>query len=501
LLRLGKELEGWQLAHDVQAKDEFNVVAYNLVTLHDTLVKFATVEDEHFVVRMDAREAKLYGHAVLQLLNAAREHLNSKYAVDLDDRVTVEIFPQQQDFAIRTFGLPGGAGYLGVCFGRLITANSPSSQGSNPSNWMSVLWHEYCHVVTLEKTHNRMPRWLSEGISVYEERQRNSAWGEQLTPTYRQMILGDDWTPVSQLSSAFLRPKTPAHLQFAYYESSLVVEFLVEQFGFDTLLRVLTDLGAGMPIKESLERYTGSITAFEQQVLQYARAKAQDLAPELDFAKVDVPTERTEIPAFVSQHPTNYSVLRAAAEFLIQQKRWQEAKLPLRELFRRFPRDASTGNAAARLAEVHRQLAEAADEQQMLEHWANIDPDATPAYARLMEIHAAAKNWNQVRDCARRMLSVQPHLPMGHEMLAAASRELGDVEELVRSLQALLEFEPADPALAHYSLAAALRQTGEVQRAKRHTLIALEYAPRYRNAHRLLLELVQQEPPPTGKPQ
>ena len=33
----------------------------------------------------------------------------------------MEIFPQQKDFAIRTFGLPGGAGFLGVCFGTVVT--------------------------------------------------------------------------------------------------------------------------------------------------------------------------------------------------------------------------------------------------------------------------------------------------------------------------------------------------------------------------------------------
>ena len=37
--------------------------------------------------------------------------------------------------------------------------------------------------------------------------------------------------PVSQLSSAFLKPKTPMHLQFAYYESSMVVEYVVERWG------------------------------------------------------------------------------------------------------------------------------------------------------------------------------------------------------------------------------------------------------------------------------
>ena len=89
----------------------------------------------------------------------------------------VEIFPQKKEFAVRTFGLPGADGLLGVCFGRVITANSPASQGEHPSNWEAVLWHEFCHVVTLSKTHNKMPRWLSEGISVYEEGQAGSRLG------------------------------------------------------------------------------------------------------------------------------------------------------------------------------------------------------------------------------------------------------------------------------------------------------------------------------------
>ena len=69
--------------------------------------------------------------------------------------VIVEIFPQSKEFAVRTFGLPGADGLLGVCFGRVITANSPASQGANPSNWEAVLWHEFCHVVTLSKTQTR----------------------------------------------------------------------------------------------------------------------------------------------------------------------------------------------------------------------------------------------------------------------------------------------------------------------------------------------------------
>ena len=105
-----------------------------------------------------------------------------------------------------------------------------------------MLWHEFTHVITLTLTKNKMPRWLSEGISVYEERQARGNWGEQMRPRYRAMILGEDLVPLSQLSGAFLRPKSPVHLQFAYYESALVVEFLVGRFGLPALKEVLDDL-------------------------------------------------------------------------------------------------------------------------------------------------------------------------------------------------------------------------------------------------------------------
>ena len=40
----------------------------------------------------------------------------------------MEIFAEQKDFGVRTFGMPDNPGFLGVCFGCVITANSPASQ-------------------------------------------------------------------------------------------------------------------------------------------------------------------------------------------------------------------------------------------------------------------------------------------------------------------------------------------------------------------------------------
>ena len=119
----------------------------------------------HFIVRMDPHEADIYGADALALLERAHATLAKKYGLTLRDTTIVEIFPDQKDFADPHVRPAGGAGYLGVCFGRVDHGQQPRRRRPGiPPNWEAVLWHEFCHVVTLTKTKNKMPRWLSEGI-------------------------------------------------------------------------------------------------------------------------------------------------------------------------------------------------------------------------------------------------------------------------------------------------------------------------------------------------
>ncbi len=498
LLRLGDVQEGWQRAELVYDVDAYNIVAHNLVQLKDTMARFATLENESFIVRMDAREAAIYGGRVLRLLEQAKQALGEKYDQVIDEPVTIEIFPQQQDFAIRTFGLPGGQGFLGVCFGRVITANSPASQGTTPSNLDSVLWHEFCHVITLQKTHNRMPRWLSEGISVYEERQRNPAWGQSMDALYRSLIVGGELTPVSQLSGAFLQPKSALHLQFAYYESSLVVQYLVDKYGQEVLNRILTDLGIGMPINESLGRYTGDIAALDKEFEAYARQLADEFAPQANWDEANVARDAglEQWQAWLEQHPNNVPALRQYATRLIAAEQFEEAESVGRTLVDLCPLDYGPSSGHALLAAVYRKLQKTPEELEHLEAIASHSDDDLDTYQRLLDLHQEAGNWPAVAVSAERMLAVNPLIPAPHRLRARAAEELQDAQAAVESYQALLKMDPADPAGLHYQLAHHLQQLQRLDAARRHVLMALEEAPRFQDAHRLLLDLV----PPAAAP-
>lgn len=497
LLRLGQEEKGWKLANEVYAADGYNIFAHNLVALHESLAKFRTLEADGIELRMDAREAEIYGHRVLSLLRRAKRDLCAKYDVALPAPIIVEMFPNQEDFAIRTFGLPGGAGFLGVCFGTVITANSPASQAAHPTCWEATLWHEFCHVVTLNKTHNKMPRWLSEGISVFEERQADPTWGQTINPVYRKMLLGDELTPVSELSGAFLHPRSGQHLQFAYFESSLVVEYLVEKHGFETLQKILVDLGNGVTINDTLARHTGSLDELDLAFAGFARQRAIEMAPNADWSEPELPKRIAPansglLATYLKEHPNNYAALQRQARQLISEKKFAEAKQPLETMRKLYPNDASGDGHLVLLARVHRELKEAPQERATLESLVKLNDDSIDLFARLTELTSQAKEWEATRQLVQRWLAVSPLQPAPHRLAAAAAEELRDHGLAIGSYRALLLLDPIDVADLHLKMATALQRSGDLSAAKRHVLLALEEAPRFRAAHQRLLEILQE---------
>jgi Flp pilus assembly protein TadD len=503
LLRLGDEKEGWDLALEVAAQDEYDVTAYNLSTLKATTDKFTSLTNEHFILRMDPREAEIYGQRALALLTKAHRELTKKYKTKLTRTTRVEIFPDQNDFGVRTFGMPDNPGFLGVCFGSLITANSPASASGNHSNWEAVLWHEFAHVITLTMTQNKMPRWLSEGISVYEELAKNPSWGQTMTPQYKGFINDGDLTPVSKLSLAFLRPKTSAHLQFAYYEAYLVVDFIVREFGQDALTKILKDLGDGLWINESIARHCQPMEEIDKAFEEYVEALAKNFGGKLDFKNPDPKGEDKLMDMARKQidwsglNSNNYYLLTKQAIDALKADRLDEAATAIKKLIEELPDFTGNDSPLWLKAQLHRAREEFDDERRTLTKLALVDGDSLEVYKRLIEIEVERENWTSVKRNAERHLAVNPLIPEPHQFLAIASEHTDDKAEAISAWETVLRFDPPAPARVFYRLA---KLHEDPKLAKRNVLKALEEAPRYRDAHRLLLKLNQPKPKSKSKP-
>ena len=97
MLRLGNEEQGWKTAHDIYEKDAYNIEAYNLVTLDDTMKKFRTLSTEDFIVRMTESEAVVFGDMVQDLLQEVKATLCDKYGLKLKGPGPVERGARRQD--------------------------------------------------------------------------------------------------------------------------------------------------------------------------------------------------------------------------------------------------------------------------------------------------------------------------------------------------------------------------------------------------------------------
>lgn len=493
LLRLGEEDEAWKLAAEIRDKDGYNVQAHNIGLLEKEIARHAIHRDADFILKMPARERDIYGERALALLREAKTVLAAKYGLELRRPVLVEFFPAQQDFAIRTFGHLGGQGMLGACFGSVVTMNSPGSLAHGRSNWESTLWHEFCHVITLSVTKNRMPRWLSEGISVHEERLRDPAWGMTMTSQFRKMIVEDgDLTPLTELSSAFMAPETEDHLMLAYYLSSVAVDFLIRRYGMDKFQAILKDIAEGKRINAAIAARTEEITKVDEAFKAHVTGIVAAFEAGLDWKKPEPedldPTSPGALEEFVKKNPRNHWALNRRLAELMKNEKWEEAVAAADNLIKLVPEDFGTTSAHEAKVTALRELGRAKEEAEELRVIAAKNSDATSAYLRLIELAAAERRWDEVIANAARVFAMNPFLKTPQLQLARALEAAERTDEAAVVCRRLLLMEPDDPGALHFRLARLMRGKDDAG-AKRHLLDALVLAPRFREAHKMLLEM------------
>ena len=511
LLRTGDETESWKMLEDLAERDPYNVPVFNLLTLHDEMKKFVVLRRGNFVLRMDPKESELFGDSILDLLERAAEEMHDKYGFKPKKNVLVECFPNQADFAIRTFGVQGGDGFLGVCFGNVITMNSPGSLGSKLSNWEVTLWHEYAHTVTLGVSKMRVPRWFTEGISVHEEGLLNSAYRRPLNSEYRKAILGefdqgagpggpagaeDDERDTAllklpDLNRGFTRPESEWQIMFAYFQSSMLIDYLVEKRGYEFIRAVLADLGKGVRFPKSMEDHGEPLKKLETDFFAYARKKAREVGPSFDWKFPPPEVQRGEIADledFVDENPKSYYGRLLLAKKLLDAENGEAAKPILQKLVEEYPDNSEDDSPYWHLARAHRILGETDEERKALSEVMKRTSRASPAVYRLMAMEAEAGNWDEALYWAERVIAVNPYIKRAQRRRAESLENLGRPDDAIANYRRILAMGAENPSQIHYRLASLLK-TKEPVTAKRHILDALVGSPRYREAHKLLLEM------------
>ncbi|MFT7671367.1 MAG: tetratricopeptide (TPR) repeat protein, partial [Planctomycetota bacterium] len=169
----------------------------------------------------------------------AREELSERYGYT-PGPTHIEVFRRHKDFSVRSTGFEGFPA-LGVCFGPVVTALSPLSEMRGTFSWARTSFHEFTHVIHLGLSHNRCPRWITEGLATWEEANRNPAWGRNLRRDLVDASANGRIIPIRDLNAAFRGPR----IIFGYYEGGLICELLIGRYGFPPVIRLLEAFDKG----------------------------------------------------------------------------------------------------------------------------------------------------------------------------------------------------------------------------------------------------------------
>jgi tetratricopeptide (TPR) repeat protein len=236
LMNLGRTDEAQvELRKGIQASKRYSDVHRdNWLEILRHLERFTLVESEHFRIRIHSSEVDVMRHYLPDILEEAWTTLSTKYGAEVAGPIHVDTFHRADDFSVRSIGVMGLPA-LGVCFGQVITLLGPTSRPVGQFSWSRTAWHEFAHVVTLQMSEGQVPRWLTEGLSVYEEQARRPHWGREM-----MRELHDRWHSGRLLKMAEInRAFRGSDIMFAYFQGGLIVQHLEGYRGFDVVPQML----------------------------------------------------------------------------------------------------------------------------------------------------------------------------------------------------------------------------------------------------------------------
>jgi len=493
LLRTGDEPAARTALDDSFKVFPFDKPTKNMLDMLDNVDKFVTVRDGDLIFKFDPSEVEVLKEYAIPLAHKALKEYAERYEFTPKGPILIEVFPKQDDFAVRNVGLPGMLGALGACFGRVVTMVSPKArQGQTTFQWEATLWHELGHVVTIQVSNQRVPRWLTEGISEFEQKRARPEWARQMDMEFASLMNDGKVIKLRDLNAAF---RDPRKIGMAYFQGSVVVDYLMETYAQAGVNKLLRAYAQGMDTDAALKSALN--TDFDQMQSGFDAMLERRFGPIRKPLAGPRPEELSkkgleELLTLAAAQPGSYWVQMALGRALRKASdadpaaatRAFEAAASL------VPLSPAPRNELAQIALEKKDRPRAIAE---LEALVATDFDSVEAarglaaQMRQANISDAAK----VRAVNERIVAIDPFDGEAHATLGRLAMERNDFEAATRDFKVVLALNPIDRAAAHTDLAASYLKSGKAADAKKQTLAALEIAPSYTRAQELLLELVE----------
>lgn len=470
LMRLGIESEAKQQLERCYEAHFRDAETVNSLRLLDTLKDYQTFKTAHTELMLNKKEAALLRLYIEPELQRAIATYQRKYKMILPGPVRLEVYPNHEDFVVRTLGLPGQGGLLGVTFGLVVTMDSPSARPPGEFNWASTMWHELSHVYVLTATHHLVPRWFTEGLSVHEEGAASPDWGDRMTPEILAALRDKKLLPVLDLDRGFVRPDFPDQVIVSYFEAGKICDYISQRWGDDALLGMIHSYAARKATADAIqENLHESPAAFDKDFLAWLDQKTGNAVRHFDDWKRGVKLAYEDF-----EHGKKDDGMREA--------------IAVRDY---YPDYVGGHNLYELTAEYYLTKNDKTAAIAELEKYRDTSGTDVAMLKKLARLEQEAGRSKQAESTLRKLIYVYPEDEEIHRIFGSLLLQSGDAAGAVREYAAVVALKPADVAESHYDLARALNAAHRSNDAKDEVVLALEAAPGFKPAQQLLLQLSQ----------
>jgi tetratricopeptide (TPR) repeat protein len=487
LMRTGDERNARRNLETAFRIDRWDVMTYNLLEVLDKLDTFETIKDGDMIIRLPPEETPVMKEYVPQLAREALDALSKRWEFTPKGPLLIEMFSDHDDFAVRTLGLPGMLGALGACFGRVVTVDSPKARDPGTFNWGETLWHEMAHVITLQLSNNRLPRWLSEGTSVYEERRARREWGRDMDLPFARYLDSGKVLKIRDLNTGFSSSQT---ISYTYYQASLLVEHIVEAHGQRQLRALVEAYADGTDTEGAIKKALGtSIDELQESFDAVLEKRYGGLRRALKVPEGLAPgTPPDKVKAIAAANPESFAAQMALGDVLAETNP-DEAIAAFEKAAALVPHAGGEDSPHAAIAALALKKGDKVRAARALEQLtANTHTDVASA-RQLASLLDPNKEPARVRTALQRAIAVDPFDAESSAALGRLALKAGDTAEAIRAFRATVASKPLDKASAHADLAEALLQAGQKEEARKQVMEALMVAPTFTRAQDLLLKI------------
>ena len=308
---------------------------------------------------------------------------------------------------------------------------------------------------------------------------------------------GELWS-LDELTGIFVRPETPADWQFAYCQSRLYAQYMIETFGKESISKMLDLYRKNVRTNDAIPQVFGmTAEKFDEGYRSFLKRIVED---ELGGSVSEAPRSIADLEKEFDAEPDNPATMAAFAHALFKANRRRQARELAEQAFEKNPREPM---AAVVLAELELLASDVDEAVAFLE--AALDEESPNAdvlglLAKLRLVQSQPEEAARLYELGRTKFKIdQSYLPQSGEWLkglAAAYIQLKEDDKLKDVLESIASLDGDNPVVRR-KLAQLADDKGNVVEAGRWAKEALHIDVTDPETHRILAKLHDHE----GRPE